>query len=81
MSLLYSEVLREHKKPTFITDDRVRISNYDLPFRQGYKPQFTREVFKVVVIATRKPATYTIKDEQSEIVQGKFYQKEVIKVI
>ena len=59
----------------------MRISKYALPFRKGYKPQFTREVFENVAIATRKPPTYTIRDEQGEIIQGKFYQKELIKVI
>ena len=81
MSVLYSKPLREFKKPTFKIGDRVRISKYDLPFRKGYKPQFTREVFEIVAIATRKPPTYTIKDEQGEVIQGKFYQKELIKVI
>ena len=81
MSILYSKPLREFKKPTFRIGDRVQISKYDLPFRKGYKPQFTREVFEVVAIATRKPPTYTIKDEQGEVIQGKFYQKELFKVI
>ena len=40
----------------------------------------TREVFEIVAFATRKPPRYTIKDEQDEIIQGKFYQKELIKV-
>ena len=75
MSILYSKPLREYKKPTFKIGDRVRIFKYDLPFRKGYKPQFTSEVFEIVAIATRKPPTYTIKDEQGEIIQGKFYQK------
>ena len=81
MSILYSEPLREFKKPAFKIGDRVQISKYDLPFRKGYKPQFTREVFEIVAIATRKPPTYTIKNEQDENNQGKFYQKELIKVI
>ena len=81
MSILYSKPLREFKKPAFRNGDRGRISKYDLPFRKGYKPQFTREVFEIVAIATRKPPTYRIKDEQGEVVQGKFYQKELIKVI
>ena len=81
MSILYSKPLREYKKPTFKTGDRVRISKNDLPFRKGYKPQFTREVFAIVAIATRKPPTYTVKDEQDENIQGKFYRKEMIKVI
>ena len=80
MSILYSKPLREYKKPTFKIGDRVRISKYDLPFRKSYKPQLTRE-FENLAIATRKPPTYTIKDEQDEIIQGKFYRKELIKVI
>ena len=81
MSILYSKPLREFKKPTFKIVDRARISKYDLPFRKGYKPQFTLEVFEIVAIATKKPPTYTIKDEQHEIIQGKFHQKELTKVI
>ena len=80
MYILYSKPLREYKKPVFKTGDRVRISKYDLPFRKSNKPQFTREVFEIVAIATRKPPTYTIKYEQEEIIQGKFHQKELIKV-
>ena len=81
MSILYSKHLREFKKPTIKIGDRVRISKYDLPFRKGYKPQCTSEVYEIVVIATKKPPIYTIKDEQDEIIQGKFYQKELIKVV
>ena len=81
MSILYSKLSREFQKPIFKIGDRLRISKYDLPFRKVYKSQFTREVFEIVAIATRKPQTYTIKDEQDEIIQGKFSQKELIKVI
>ena len=81
LSFLYSKPLRDFKKPTLNVGDRVRISKYDFLFRKGYKPQFTREVFESVAIATRKPLTYTIKNEQGEVIQGKFYQKELIKVI
>ena len=80
MPILYSKPLREYKKPTIKTGNRVRISKYDLLFRRGYKPQFTLEVFEIVAIATRKPPTYAIKSEQHEIIQGKFYQKRLIKV-
>ena len=75
MSILYSKHLREFKKPTFKTGDEVRTSKYDLPFRKGYKPEFTREVLEIIAIATRKPPTNTIKDEKSEVIQGKFHQK------
>ena len=81
LSILYSKPLREFRKPQFKIGDRVRISKYDLPFLKGYKPQFTQEVFEIVAIASRKRPTYTIKDEQDEIIRGKIYQKELIKVI
>ena len=81
MSILYSKPLREFKTPTFKVGDRVRISKYNLPFRKGYKPQFTRQVFEIVALATRKPLTYTIKDEQGEVIPGIFNQKELIKII
>ena len=81
MSILYSKPFREFEKPTIKNGDRVRISKYDLPFCKGYKPQFTREIFEIVAIETRKPPTYTIEDEEAEVIQGKLYQKELIKVI
>ena len=55
MSILYNKPLREFQKPTFKIGDRVRISKYELPFRKGYKPQFTREVFEFVAIAIFEP--------------------------
>ena len=80
-SIIYSKPLRENKKPKYGIGERVCISKCDLLFRKGYKPQFTQEIFKIVAIATKKPPTYTIKDEQEEIIRGKFYEKELIRVI
>ena len=71
MSIFYSKPLQEFKKPTFKNGDRLRISKFDLPFCKGYKPQFTREVFEIVAIATKKAPTYTIKNEQGEVIRGK----------
>ena len=79
--ILYSKPLREFEKPTFKIGERERMSKNDLPFHKGYKPQFTREVFEIVAITTRKPSTYTIKDERGEVIEGKLYQKELVKVI
>ena len=81
LSILYSKPLGDSRKAKFKKRNRVRISKYDLPFRRGYKPQFTREVFEIVALSSRKPPTYTIKNVQDEIIRGRFYQKELIKVI
>ena len=80
-SFLYSKPPREFRKRKFRFGDRVRISKYDLPFSEGYNPQFTKEVFEIVAISSKKPPTYTNKDEQDEIIRGNFYQKGLIKVI
>ena len=54
MSIIYSKPLRELKKPTFKTGDRVRNSKYDLLFRKSYKPQFIREVFEISTNCNKK---------------------------
>ena len=71
MSILYSKPLWEYKKPKFGIGDRVRISKYDLSFRTVYKPQFTQDIPEIVAIATKKSPSYTIKDEQDEVIRGK----------
>ena len=59
LSILYSKPLREFRKPKFKVADRVRITKYHLPFRKGYKPQFTKEVFKIVAISSKKNVQHT----------------------
>ena len=67
------------KPPKLAVGDRVHISKYDIQFRKGYKPQYTREVFIINRILSRKPVvTYEIKDLNGEIIQGKFYEPELI---
>ena len=51
MSVLYGHSLREFKQHNFKLSFRVRISNIDLPFRVGYKSQFTAELFQIIAIA------------------------------
>ena len=81
LSILYSNPLGEFRKPKFKTGDEFHITKYYLPFRKGYKPQFTQEVFGIVAISSRKSPPYTKNDEQDEIIRGKFCQKELIKFI
>ena len=79
MSVLYSKPLREFKKPAFKVGDRVPISKYDLPFRKGYKPQFTREVFEIVAIATRKPPTTQSRMSRTRLFKANFTKKSLLK--
>ena len=75
MSILYSKPLREYKKPTLKTGDRVRIVKYDLPFRKGYKPQFTQEVFEIVAIATKNHLHTQSKMSRTRIFKANFVKK------
>ena len=57
LSILYNRPLREYKKPKFKVGDRVRITEYDLPFGKSYKLQFTQEVYENVAISSSEPPT------------------------
>ena len=79
LSIFYSKPLREFKKPIFKIGDRVRISKYDLPFRKGYKPQFTREVFEIVAIATRKRQHTQSRMSKAMLFKANFIKKSWLK--
>ena len=66
LSILYNKPLTKYRKLKFKVGDRVRISKNDIPFRKGYKPQFTDEIFKFSAVSTKKPPTYIIKDLDKE---------------
>ena len=50
----YKNPISQYVKTRFKAGDKVRISKYDIPFRKGYKSQFTSEIFEIVKIATYK---------------------------
>ena len=79
LSIPYSKTLQEIRNPKSRIQDRFRISRTDLPFRKGYKPQFTQEIFEIVAISSKEPPTYMLKDELDEILYGAG-QKQLIKV-
>ena len=66
-------------KPKFSPGNIVRLSKLNTPFRKGYKPQFTDELFVIESICTTHPViTYTIKDQSGDSILGKFYQDELV---
>ena len=79
LSILYNISFKKYTKPKFKIGDRVTISKKSIPFRKGYKPQFTDEIFEISAISTKKPPTYIIKDLKKEEILGKFYEKELRK--
>ena len=71
---------KQVRKPQFKIGDKVRIAKQDLPFKKGYKQNFTDEVFRITKVATFNPPTYSLSDGDGEDISGKFYEPELIKI-
>ena len=68
-------------KPKFKVDDRVRISKYKNIFAKGYTQNWSEEVFVVSKIKNTVPWTYVVSDLNGELITGRFYEKELQKLI
>lgn len=71
------------KKPSkiaFRVGDLVRIDRLKKEFEKGYTPNWTEEIFIVYKVIDRDPALYKLKDFNSDIVEGFFYEQELQKV-
>ena len=68
------------RKPKFKVGDHVRISKYKGIFEKGYTPNWGVEIFTVNAIQKTKPVTYKIKDYRNEVLEGCFYEFELIPV-
>ena len=62
-------------KPAFKIGNRVRTSKYDLPFRKGYKPEFTREIFEIVAIAKKNQQLTQSKMSTTRLFEVNFTKK------
>ena len=67
-------------KPKYEEGDLVRIANPDEIFWKGYKQNYTDEVFSVFKVATLSPPTYNLIDANNVIIEGKFYESELVQV-
>ena len=67
-------------KPKYEKRDLVRIAKHDEKFRKGYEQNYTDEVFTIFKIATVCPPTYNLIDANNVIIEGKFYEPELVQV-
>ena len=66
------------QKPKFYIGDFVRIVKKEEAIGKGYKQSFTDEIFEIASIPTLHPPTYSLIDADKEVIQGKFYQPELL---
>ena len=65
----------------FKVGDTVRISMTTRPFRKGYLPSWTTELFTVSARIPRYPPVYKLKDYDCEELDGTFYEQELQRVV
>ena len=64
----------------FQIGDSIRISQQKQVFKKGYKSGWSEEIFSVATRYPTSPPTYAIKDDDDELIEGKFYMPELQKV-
>ena len=70
-----------HKFPKFHVGDYVRVPDKRNIYSKGYTTNWIRELFKIHNINKTNPVTYTLNDENGEIIQGKYYEQELLRSI
>ena len=68
-----------YAQPKFKVGDNVRNVDKRNIFSKGYTFNWNRELFKVNEVLKTQPPTYKIGDINSEIVEGKYYEQELLK--
>ena len=65
--------------PKLKVGDYVRNADKRNIFSKGYTSNWNRELFKVNEVLKTKPPTYKIEDINGEIIEGKYYEQELLK--
>ena len=61
--------------------DRVRILRKIETFHRGYRIQLSGAFLTISHIPTKNPPMYFVKDVNKEILQGQFYEPQLVKFI
>ena len=69
------------QRPKFKVGDRVCIRKKIETIHHGYRIQFTEDAFTISHIPTKNLPTYVVKDVNDEIIQGKFFEPELVKFV
>ena len=67
------------KLPKFQVGDFVRVPDKRNIYSKGYTTNWNRELFKKHKINSTNPVTYTLEVENKEIIQGKYYEQELLR--
>ena len=68
-------------KAKYNIGDKVRITRAKGAFEKGYEETYTREIFTVDKVLETDPREYKLKSLTGEEIEGRFYEKEMVKVV
>ena len=74
-----SQIKSTKATPNFIVGDYVRNADKRNIFSKGYTSNWNIELFKVNEVLKTQPPTYKIEDMDGEIIEGKYYEHELLK--
>ena len=68
-----------YAQPKLKVGDYVRNADKRNIFSKGYTSNWNRELFRVNEVLKTQPPTYKIEDINGEIIEGKYYEQELLK--
>ena len=72
---------RPLKPAKFSVGEQVRLASLRYQFYKGYYPKFSHEIFFIHEIHNNQhPIMYTIRDMNGELIEGRFYEEEMVSV-
>ena len=74
-----SQIKSTKATPKFKVGDYVRNADKRNIFSKGYTSNWKRELFKVNEYLKTQPPTYKIEDINGKIIEGKYYEQELLK--
>ena len=77
---LYGGITTVAQKLKFHVGDHVRLSLPKRLFKQGYKMNWTEEIFQITKRLSRTPVVYTVHDLLERPIEGTFYEEELQRV-
>ena len=71
----------KNKQTKFQVGDYVRVPDKRNIYSKGYTTNWNRELFKIHKINPTNPVTYGLVDENNELIEGKYYEQELLRSV
>ena len=73
--------LNKPKQPKFQEGDYVRVPDKRNFYSKGYTTNWNRELFKIHKANKTNPVTYGLVDGNNELIEGKYYEQELLRSV